>query len=116
MQNQTIKVGIDLVSDKRIRNNLTNKIFLNKIFHPSEQKLTNKLASIFALKECVFKALSISSQNWLEIEILYNKDGKPSVHLSNQIKPHNLISIDCSVTHENELTQGIVILLLKEEQ
>ena len=109
-----IKTGIDLVLDNKFDDKLENKDFLKTIFHPSELKILNskKLAGIFALKECVFKALNIASTNWLEIEVTYEKKGKPLVNLSPKIYNKNITSIDSSISHENGSTIGIVIILL----
>lgn len=103
--------------DSRIKKSLDNANFVKRIYHKSEIYDLNlkKQASIFALKEAVFKALDMSSENWLEIEVSYSKTGRPLITLSNEIKPNNLISLDCSVTHENGLTQVIVIMLLDEK-
>ncbi|MCP3685642.1 MAG: 4'-phosphopantetheinyl transferase superfamily protein [bacterium] len=111
-----IKCGTDLVLDERIQKNINNESFIKKIFHPSElsDMDVKKLATVFAVKEAVFKALEISSKNWLEVELTYSETGKPVVTLSEEIKPKNLVSLDCSVTHENGLTQAFVVLLEKE--
>lgn len=111
------KCGIDMLLDNRIKKSLENINFIKRIYHKSEihNKDIKKLASIFALKEAVFKALDISSENWLKIEVSYSKTRRPLITLSNEIKPNNLISLDCSVTHENGITQAIVIMLLDEE-
>lgn len=105
-----IKTGIDLIEDSRI--DVKNKLFLERIFHPSEIKL-RKFASIFALKECIFKALEIKPC-WHEVEIKY-ANNKPFIILSEHIKPKELISVDCSVSHENGLTIANVVMLLKKE-
>jgi holo-[acyl-carrier-protein] synthase len=108
-----IKTGIDLVKNDRINSKVSNKVFLERIYHPSEIKLKNKYPSIFALKEATFKALKIKPC-WHEVEIKY-EDNIPQIILSEYIKPKNLESIDCSVTHEDGLTQAIVVILLNKE-
>lgn len=94
--------GIDLVDDSKVEAN-------SKVFHPSELA-SNKLPSIFALKEAVIKALGIKSHNWLEIEVEYSS-GIPQIKLSKQIEPAGFKSITCSVSHENGLTIGSVIII-----
>jgi phosphopantetheine--protein transferase-like protein len=104
-----IKHGIDMIEDVRIP---SDEDFLKKVFHPSEIK-KGKLASVFALKEAVFKALEITPR-WLDVEIKYKKSGKTEIILSNKIKPKNLKSIDCSVSHEKCLTIASVVLQEKD--
>ena len=109
-----IKCGNDLVLDARFEKHLADPAFLQKIFHPSELTVleTKKLSGIFALKESVIKAYNLPAANWLEIEIKYQKSGKPQIHLSAQIRPDNLISIDGSVSHENDMTIALVVCLM----
>ena len=110
-----IKCGNDIVSDERLAELIKKKSFLDKIFHPSEIKNleVSKLSSVFSLKESVIKALESTTDNWLEIK--YKENGKPEIVLSEKIRPKNLLSIDCSVTHENGLTSTVVVLLLQDK-
>ena len=112
-----VRCGIDMLVDDRIKKNVNNVNFMDNIYHKSERFNNNiqKLASVFFLFLAVFKALDILSGNWLEIEVSYNKTGKPEIILSNDIRPEGLASLDCSVTHENGMTQAIVVMLLEEK-
>jgi holo-[acyl-carrier-protein] synthase len=105
-----IKTGIDLTKNDRILSKIEDKEFLKRIYHPSELELKNKLVSIFCLKEAVFKALNIKVC-WHDTEIKY-ENNKPIITLSNRIKPENLESIDCSISHEDGFTIGLVVILL----
>jgi len=111
-----IKTGIDLLDIKGFEKSASNRFFVDKVFHPSETKDLTKLASIFAIKEACIKALEISSNNWLEIEVKYKKSGKPIISLGKGITPKDLISIDCSLSHDANLIIANVILLLEHKQ
>lgn len=114
----SVRTGIDLVANSRIAQKASNMAFLEKIFHPSEFRNRNsrKLSGIFALKESIFKALNIPASNWLEIEVRKSKSGRPSITLSDKIKPGNLLSMDCSISHEGDFTIGVVIMILSEDK
>ena len=122
-----IRTGIDLVEDKRMEENLGNKDFLLKVFHPSELRYAQqnarskkehakKLAGIFSLKEAAAKAFNLTPPPWLEIEIKYISWGKPKIELSNLLKKKlkkKILSHDCSSSHAKGLTTGIRIILVK---
>ncbi len=114
MKDFVIKCGNDAVSDERIEKHIGDKDFLERIFQPSEIHNNNarKLSGIFALKEAVFKALEIQSNNWFEIEVVYKTSGKPTIKLSDAVTPKGLISIDCSVSHCNGESHAIVVMIL----
>ena len=115
MNGVEIRTGIDLVLNSRIESRLSNRGFMEKVFHPSELRRTEgkTLAGIFAVKESVFKALDLPASGWLEIEVVKSRSRRPEVRLSDQIKPQNLVSIDCSISHEGDYTVGSVVVLLK---
>ena len=80
-------IGIDIIKNKRIKNLIKNKIFINRIFGSKEVKVSNKklnktnyFAKRFAAKEAFAKAVGTGFKNKLnfkDIEILNNKIGKP---------------------------------------
>ncbi len=111
-----IKSGIDLVELWRIQQQADNTQFISRVFHPSELRDADvrRLSSVFALKEAAFKALGLSSDHWLDVEIRYDNHGKPSLLLSDTVKPKQRYSLDCSVSHTPDLTVAIVILLQDE--
>jgi len=112
-----VKVGTDLIEDTRILKNIDNRTFMNRIFLMSEQeyikKDNRKMASIFAIKEAALKALEISTDNWLEIEVKYKNSSKPFVVLSEGIKPQGMFSVDCSISHSSGLTSAFITVLLQ---
>jgi len=109
-----LKTGIDLVYIPRIKKLLDNKHTLTKIFHKTELKRPSPehLAGIFALKEAFFKALKIKPK-WLSIEVINKKNGEPRINISNEIKINDLVSIDCSISHDNEYAIANVVILTK---
>ena len=106
-----IACGIDLVEDTRFEVLKSDSAFLSKCLQPSERELLDKLPSIFALKEAVVKALLLPADSWLEIEVSYQESGKTAVSLSDAVRPDGLVSLDCSVSHENGYTVAQVIML-----
>ena len=106
-----IKVGIDLVWNKRFEKFVGKKGFLERVFQQSELKEKRKLAGKFALKEAVMKALG-RKVDWHEIEIK-SISGKPMIMISERIKPGGFKGIEGSVSHDGEYTIGIVIVEVK---
>ncbi len=110
-----IKIGVDLLPIHKIQNNLDNLEFMKKTFHDFEKHTidANRLASIYALKECVFKALDITNRNWLDIEVSFSAKGKPRIKVSDSILPTSLLSLDCSISGENGFVLANVVLLIE---
>ena len=92
--------GVDIIEISRIRKMVKRwgKRFLNRIYTETEIRICRgkpeKLASRFAGKEAVMKALGtgIRGISWLEIEIDSEPSGKPVVNLYGkaQAKAENL--------------------------
>tara|TARA_B100001769_G_C22014573_1_gene545244 strand:- start:72 stop:458 length:387 start_codon:yes stop_codon:yes gene_type:complete len=88
--------GVDIVENKRVKNSLRIKGFLNRIFTKNEinksKNLNNKVnyfAKRFAAKEAFVKAIGEGFRNdinFVDIDIINNKKGKPSINISNKIK------------------------------
>ena len=106
-----IKSGVNIVYNKRFEKLAEDPRFLKRIFHPFELKNKKKLAGIFVLKEATMKALG-KKINWLDLEIKSVEGEKPEVRLSKEITPHNLVSIDGSVSHDGDYTIGFVVIEL----
>ena len=91
--------GVDIVENKRVKNSLRIKGFLNRIFTKNEinksKNLNNKVnyfAKRFAAKEAFVKAIGEgfrNSINFNDIEVKNDKKGKPKISLS--IKINNFI-------------------------
>ena len=88
--------GVDIVENKRIKNSLKIKGFINRVFTQNEinksKKLSNKtnfFAKRFAAKEAFVKALGEGFRNNInfnDIDISNDNKGKPSISISNNIK------------------------------
>jgi len=84
--------GVDITEVNRIKKAIEKwgDVFLNKIF--TEDELSNAktrgslyqhLAGRFAAKEAVFKALGDADLSWKDVQILNDKEGKPSCKILN---------------------------------
>jgi len=98
--------GVDLVEIDRFRKATQRwgDRFLNRIFTPSEISHSRSrpspaasLASHFAAKEAVVKALGVKilgwghgAIKWHEIEILPDQEGKPLVHLHGRAEQRSM--------------------------
>ena len=88
--------GVDIVENKRIKNSLKNKNFINRIFTKNEiiqsKKINNKTnyyAKRFAAKEAFVKALGEGFRNninFTDIDVTNDKKGKPIISISRNIK------------------------------
>ena len=80
-------IGVDIVQNKRIKDLIQNKIFINRIFGKKEIMIskkifdkTNYFAKRFSAKEALVKALGTGFRNNLnlkDIQILNDRLGKP---------------------------------------
>tara|TARA_B100000965_G_scaffold397320_1_gene413689 strand:+ start:1339 stop:1725 length:387 start_codon:yes stop_codon:yes gene_type:complete len=88
--------GVDIVENKRIKNFLKKKGFINRVFTENEinksKQLNNKInyfAKRFAAKEAFVKALGEGFRNninFSDIEIVNDEKGKPIIVISNNVK------------------------------
>lgn len=108
-------IGTDIIEVSRIEANIRKhgQKFLDKIFTHAEQaycksfrKSGRNFAGKFAAKEAVVKALGTGltqGLNWLDIEILNDRQGRPYVVLSDPFKElfqEPLIHLSISHCHE----------------
>lgn len=104
------KIGTDIAEIKRFQN-IDDKT-LNKIFHKTElkNKKPEVLAGIFAAKESCKKVFN--SLDWLDIEILKKRTGRPDLLLNIQEK---IVSYDLSISHDGEYAIASVIFLIEDK-
>ncbi len=114
--------GIDITEIDRIRKNLDNEKFMNKIFSKNEQEYlrTRKYnaqtaAGMFAAKEAVSKCLGTGFSNFgpCHVEIFKDEMGKPSVKLTdNALKRSEELEISIihvSISHTRELAAAFCV-------
>jgi len=109
-----ISTGVDIVKISRIRKDLENPSFVERVFSDSElrsKENPESLAGIFALKEAFFKATQIKIKRWNEITVKFNDNGKPYLVFNENLIDFKIISIDCSYSHDGEYAIGQVVIL-----
>lgn len=121
-----IGIGNDLIEIQRIRHTVEafHMRFLNRVFTRSEcayclqfKDPVPRLAARFAGKEAVAKALGtgIGTQvSWHDIEILNDAQGKPVVHLSNNVEramPH--VRVLLSLSHCHTYASAVALCLYR---
>ena len=89
-------IGVDIIENKRIKEAIKNKSFINRVYSVREQRQSNltknKVAFFskrFAAKEAFVKAIGTGFRNNLnfkDISVINDKYGKPSYELDNKIK------------------------------
>ena len=123
-------IGVDLIRNKRIKNLLKNKSFINRTFGKNEiisskniKDKTNFYSKRFAAKESFAKALGTGfrySLNFKDIEVLNDKIGKPYflktkkindiINKRFKIKKYNLF---LSISDETDYSVAFTILQIK---
>ena len=88
-----VGIGTDIVEIEKIKRYSQRQSFLDKVFTPKEiDYVTNKkdlvshLATTFAAKEAICKALGTGWIDGKEIEVVRAKDGQPKAVLSGASK------------------------------
>lgn len=111
-----IKIGCDIVEVSRIEKMMSQPDAIKKIFHPSETTKfeAEHLAGIFAVKEAAFKALGIRSNSWLSMEVRPDAQGKPGLIFANDLNLSEIISLDCSISHDGGFAFAVVSILKKK--
>jgi phosphopantetheine--protein transferase-like protein len=119
-------IGIDLVEIKELKRLVEDvgEAFVVKTFTERERKASEKaknpseyLASRFAVKEAVFKALAPLTEektfDFRKVETLCNEDGSPYIHLTPALKKMaeeaGVKNLLVSLTHEGDYAGAFVI-------
>ena len=114
-------IGVDIIEISRISQaiNRWQEKFLSRIYTGRELELyrnnTESLAARFAGKEAVMKALCLTSLagSWLEIEILAEPDGKPTVklygHAAAKARILGVNKLEISLSHSRENAIALVL-------
>ena len=121
-------IGVDIINNKRIRNLIGNKNFIQRTFGKNEIKLskrinnkTNYFAKRFAAKESLAKSLGTGFRNNLnfkDIEVLDDRIGRPyyfkSKKISNIInKQFNVKKYDLFLSISDEKDYSIAFTILQ---
>ncbi len=113
--------GVDITEVGRIKKAVEKwgEAFLNRVFTAEELinaktrgSLYQHLAGRFAAKEAVFKALGDAELNWQDIEILNDKQGKPSCKFLN-IKNKG-VDVIVSISHVKNYAVANAIVTQKK--
>ena len=93
---QILGIGVDIVSNLRIKKSIKKNSFINRVFSKSEiyqsKKTKNKsnyFSKRFASKEAFMKALGTGFRynvNFKDISVINNKEGKPELKITYNIK------------------------------
>ena len=93
---QILGIGVDIVSNLRIKKAIKKNSFVNRVFSKSEiyhskktQNKSNYFSKRFAAKEAFMKALGTGFRynvNFKDISVINNKEGKPELKVTSNIK------------------------------
>jgi len=93
---QILGIGVDIVSNLRIKKSIKKNSFINRVFSKSEidqskktQNKSNYFSKRFAAKEAFMKALGTGFRynvNFKDISVINNKEGKPELKITNNVK------------------------------
>ena len=123
-------IGVDIVSNKRIKVLIKNKLFISRAFSQNEIKISknnsnkiNYFSKRFAAKEAFAKSLGTGFRNNLnfkDIEILNNSKGKPFYSKSKKINAIvkktfkiNNFNLFLSISDEKDYSIAFTILQKK---
>ena len=123
-------IGVDVIQNKRIRNLISNRLFIKRTFGKKEIKIskkfsnkTNYFAKRFAAKEAFVKSIGTgfrNNLNFIDIEILNDVNGKPYFLKSKKIdtliiKRFKIKNYDLflSISDENDFSVAFTILQKK---
>lgn len=108
-------IGCDIVSIKRLTNTISKtNSFIKRVYSESEIIEYHKrnddihyLATRFAAKEAIIKALTKYNQDLNTIEILNDISGKPYVKINSKV----INNIKITLSYEEDYAMAYVVLL-----
>lgn len=115
-----IGTGVDITEVKRVRQAIEKwgESFLDRVFTKEELEnaktrgsLYQHLAGRFAAKEAVFKALGDKNLNWKDVQILNDKEGKPTCVILNG--RNKKIDVHISISHVKNYATAFAIVTQK---
>ncbi|MTI95702.1 MAG: holo-[acyl-carrier-protein] synthase [Firmicutes bacterium] len=118
-----IGVGVDSIEIDRVRQAAERIEFRQRIYTPLElsqlsaTRESPRLATLFAAKEAVFKALGtgLRGHSWQQVEVVHQANGRPLVQLHGQarITARRLGArhVHLSLTHDH--TRAIAFCILE---
>jgi holo-[acyl-carrier protein] synthase len=121
-----VQCGVDIVEISRIEQAAIRwgSRFLDRVWTPREQTICagrySALAARFAGKEATAKALGtgLPNHNWLEIEILRDRMGKPLAFLHGSARERaehlGITSLAISLSHSRTMACGMVVAYLRK--
>ena len=126
-----IGIGVDIIDNKRIKNSIKNRNFLNRVFGSHELlksknilNKTNYFAKRFAAKEAFVKSIGTGFRdniNFNDIEIYNNKKGSPKIKISQKIqdilkKKFKLKNYDIHLSLSDEKNHSIAFVILNRKK
>ena len=120
-------IGVDIIENNRIKHSIKNSNFLKRIYSTKElrqsklsKNKTNFFAKRFAAKEALAKAIGSgfrNNLNFVDIEIINDKMGKPYYLENNKIKSlikkkFNVKNFECflSLSDEKKYSTAFTII------
>ncbi len=107
-----IGIGTDLVEIARIEEAMANPAFVKRILTPAEEQVCTtpeRVAGRWAAKEALSKALP-DLNNWHDVEILNDKDGRPVVTLADTVEIELGSRVIVSISHERSMASAVAIV------
>ncbi len=106
-------VGVDICQNNRVNQDLANRVLNDEEFKiynalKLESRKIEFLASRFAVKEAIIKALSQSNFEVFMRDIIILNDDLNRPYVKNP--KYNSISINISISHEKEYSIGFAVI------
>ena len=126
---QILGIGVDIVSNLRIKKSIKNNLFVNRVFSKSEiyqsKKTLNKsnyFSKRFAAKEAFMKAIGTGFRfnvNFNDISVINNKEGKPELKITNNVKKllinrHKVKKFNLFISLSDEKNYSIAFVVIQK--